>query len=123
MILFFDRNFGRVPEALRVLDLEVIGHDERFSPDTPDEEWLAEAGRQGWVVVTHDRGIPANETELAAVIAGSVACFVLPGGNASLWEKTREVAFAWRKINAILNDETPPYVWHRSPQGWARLYP
>ena len=123
MILFFDRNFGRVPQAIRLLDLEVIGHDERFSADTPDEEWLAEAGRQGWVVITHDRGIGTKEEELAAVIAGRVACFILPGGRAGLWDKVRELAFAWRKMNAILNDETPPYIWHRSPREWARLYP
>ncbi len=124
MILFLDRNLGpRVPQALRLLDLDVIGHDERFPSDTPDEVWLSEAGRQGWVVVTHDRGIAENEKELEAVVAGSVPCFVLPGGSASHWEKAREFAFAWQKINAILNGETPPYVWHRSPRGWVRLYP
>ena len=124
MTLFLDRNFGpRVPQALRVLNIDVVGHDERFRFDTPDEVWLAEAGRQDWVVITHDRGIAENEKELAAVVAGNVPCFVLPGGNASHWEKVREFAFAWRKINAILNDETPPYVWHRSPRGWVRLYP
>ena len=124
MILFFDRNFGpRVPQALRLLDLEVVGHDERFDPDTPDEMWLTEAGRQGWVVITHDRGIGVNQKELSALIAESVPCFVLPGGNAGHWEKTREFSFAWRKITAILNDETPPYVWHRSPRCWVRLHP
>ena len=75
------------------------------------------------MVITHDRGIAENAKELAAVVAGSVPCFVLPGGSASHWEKARGFAFARQKINAILNGDTPPFVRHRSPRGWVRLYP
>ena len=124
MTLFFDRNMGpQLPEALRLLGLDAIGHDERFASTTPDTEWLTEAGLQGWVVMTHDGGITEKDEELAAVIAGNVPCFVLLGGNADPWEKTRELAFAWRKITAILSSEVPPYIWRRSPRGWVRLYP
>lgn len=124
MTFFFDRNMGpQLPEALRLLGLDAVGHDERFGSTTPDTQWLEEAGRQGWAVMTHDAGIAEKDDELAAVIAGRVPCFVLRGGNTDPWGKTRELAFAWQKINAILNDETPPYVWHRSPRGWVRLYP
>jgi hypothetical protein len=37
--------------VLRVAGATVVAHDECFEPDTPDEDWLAEAGRRGWIVL------------------------------------------------------------------------
>lgn len=124
MTWFLDRNYGRrVAASLRLLGLDAIGHDEVFPIDADDAEWLAETGRRGWVVITHDANIAWNGDEALAVERSLGRCFVLPGGNAPSWEKVRELAFAWRKITAILDNETPPYVWRRSARGWDRLYP
>ena len=77
-----------VVEAIRAAGFAVIHHDERFAPDAPDEEWLTEAGRQGWIVVTRDRMIRRRQNELAALRAGKVVAFVVAAVNAS----GREVA-------------------------------
>ena len=56
LTFFTDASIGRriVPTALRAAGLEVVVHDDRFSPGTLDEEWLAEAGRLDWLVLTKD---------------------------------------------------------------------
>ena len=56
-------------------------HDEYFPSDARDEEWLAEVGRRGWVVLTKDTRIRYRTTELAALMRSGVTAFVLTSGN------------------------------------------
>ena len=125
MTLFFDRNVGRkFPQALRLLGLDVVWHDERFGPTTSDEDWLLEAGRNDWVVITHDSNFVNNEAERRAVIDAQVRCLVMSGGSARLWDKARAIATSWGRIGQIIATEHPPYIWRRRPSGrWVRLYP
>jgi hypothetical protein len=62
LTFFVDRSLGRriVPAALRDAGFAVVTHDEMFSDDTSDEEWLAEAGARGWVVLMKDDRIRYN---------------------------------------------------------------
>jgi len=48
VVFFVDASLGRkvIPDALRDAGFEVIAHDDRFEPGTPDAVWFAEAGRQ-----------------------------------------------------------------------------
>ena len=125
MTLFFDRNVGvRLPRALHRLGMDVTWHDEHFAPTTSDEEWLTEAGRRGWIVITHDTKIAVNQSERRAVIDAGVQCFVLDSGSARPWVKALTLGAAWAKITAVLNKEPPPFIWQRRPaRGWIRLYP
>ena len=69
VVFFVDRSLGRkiIPGALRDAGEEVRIHDEHFPQDAKDEVWLAEAGKQGWVVLTKDKNIRYGRTP-------SVAC-------------------------------------------------
>ena len=126
MTIFFDRNVGRrLPEALRLLGLDVAWHDERgFGPKTPDEEWLLQAGANQWTVVTHDARFIHNESEKRALVEARVRCFVLSGGSADRWSKVRALAYSWDRIQEIQATQAPPFIWRRSPNGrWSRVYP
>ena len=83
MTFFVDRSLGQriVPAALRDAGFAIVTHDEMFSHDTTDEEWLAEAGARGWVVLMKDDRIRYNPRERAALEAASVRAFVLTAGN------------------------------------------
>lgn len=122
MTLFFDRNFGPlVPQALHSLGMDVTWHDQHFPPTTRDEDWLAEAGRNGWVVLTHDTQIIERAAERQALVNARVGCFVLDGGSARRWEKVMILGAAWRKIDTVISSEDPPYLWQRRPSGmWVR---
>ncbi len=78
-IFFVDRSLGRkvIPDALRRAGEKVKTHDELFPQDTPDETWLKEAGRQGWIVLTKDTRIRYHANEVAALLRSKVRAFVL----------------------------------------------
>jgi hypothetical protein len=68
LAFFTDRDLGTVfPEILKRAGLAVERHCDPFSPDCPDEDWLAEVGRHEWVALTHDARIRYKPNELAAV--------------------------------------------------------
>ena len=52
-----------VVEALRAAGATVVAHDEVFIQNTPDVDWLAEAGRRAWIVLTKDSAIRRNPLE------------------------------------------------------------
>jgi PIN like domain len=58
LIFFTDRDLGRqFPALLRAAGVRLERHDDHFGPETPDEEWIGEIGRRGWIAVSR----PFNE--------------------------------------------------------------
>ena len=82
---FVDRSLGRacVVDALRDAGEKVLAHDDRFAQDTLDSDWLVEAGRKRWVVLTKDKNVRRNELERIAIVNARVACFMLGRGDAT----------------------------------------
>jgi len=53
VIFFTDRDLGKIfPQILRDAGLTVEKHDDRFDQNTPDEVWLSEVDRRGWVAIS-----------------------------------------------------------------------
>lgn len=73
----------KVADALRRVGARVEVHDDRFSPDARDEDWLREVGLKGWIVFTRDQRIRHRKLELSALLKARVAAFVFTGGNVS----------------------------------------
>lgn len=86
-LLFIDRSLGRrqVPDLLRAAGLrlhtlaEVYGipADETIA----DVDWLARAGREGWVVLMKDERVRYRPAERVALIDHGVRAFCLTSGN------------------------------------------
>lgn len=76
---FIDRSLGGryVAQALRDAGAQVETHDQHFPQNTPDVDWLAEAGRRGWVVLSKDERIRRNRIERDALHAAGVRAFFL----------------------------------------------
>jgi hypothetical protein len=80
LVFFTDRDLGkRFPEILSDAGLTVERHADHFAPDCPDEVWLKEVGRHGWIAVTHDKRIRYKPNELAAVVRHRVRLLVVVG--------------------------------------------
>jgi len=81
--LFLDRSLGRlqVPQLLRAQGLRLTTLTEHYGmpqdEEIDDPTWLAEAGRQGWVVLMKDGHIRYNPPELKAVKDYGLRCFCL----------------------------------------------
>lgn len=81
-VFFVDASLGPgVAARLKAAGLEIVYHDEVFQQQTPDEEWLQAAGRNGWVVLTKDRRIRYKPNERAALEREGVRQFRLVAGN------------------------------------------
>jgi hypothetical protein len=79
-VYFTDRDLGkRFPEILRTAGLSVERHADHFGETTPDETWLAEVGRRGWIALTHDQRIRYKPNERDAVMRHNVALLVIVG--------------------------------------------
>src|SRR5919108_6403802 len=70
-----------VADALRWAGADVRVHDDHFSPNARDEEWLSEVGRLLWVVLTKDTRIRYREIERVALMNARVRAFVLTAKN------------------------------------------
>ncbi|AMR27222.1 hypothetical protein A0257_08995 [Hymenobacter psoromatis] len=77
--LFLDRgaSVNLLMTALRELGVDFIRHDAVFPQATLDTEWLAHAGRAGWLVLTLDQNSSYNNLEKAALLSSGVGSFVL----------------------------------------------
>lgn len=113
MILFFDRNVGnRLPKLLTELGIpvEVKYHQQCFAMDTPDDVWLAEIGRKGWILVGHDSKFQRMPNELAAIIQHQVGCFYLSGSRATLWNKLRMFCIGFEKLVKVAEATEKPFI-------------
>ncbi|WP_377475076.1 MAG: hypothetical protein P2A85_20110 [Microcoleus anatoxicus] len=83
-IFFIDRCLGKkLAESLRNVGATVEIHDDHFSQDINDEDWLRIVGERNWVVLTKDKKIASRPLELLAVAQGDVRLFAFVGGDVS----------------------------------------
>ena len=110
VVFFTDRDLGKdFPRILREAGLTVERHDDHFRPDTPDEEWLAEVGRRGWIAITHDKRIRYKPNELAAVMAHRVSLLVLIG-RPPMAELATSFVATLERILRFTREHRPPYI-------------
>jgi hypothetical protein len=123
VVFFVDASLGRriVPGALREAGFEVVAHDDRFPPGTPDATWLAEAGRQHWVVLTRDKRIRYREVERRALERSGVAAFVLAGKSLTGAEMAAALRAALPRMLRLLRKRSPPFIATVGPKGSVTL--
>ncbi|HTV77831.1 MAG TPA: hypothetical protein VMF03_06210 [Steroidobacteraceae bacterium] len=109
-VFFTDRDLGKkFPEILRAGGLTVERHADHFQHDTPDEVWLREIGRKGWIAVTHDGRIRYKPNESAAVMENSVALLVVVG-RAPYPDLARAFVATTSRILTFIGRHQPPYI-------------
>lgn len=84
-------------EKLRNVGARVEIHDDHFSQNSYDKDWLKIVGERNWVVLTKDKKIATRLLELEAVAEGNVRLFALVDGNVP------GVVMAQAFVNALEN--------------------
>lgn len=74
-----DRSLGRkyVVEALRAAGAQVQALDDHFPQNTADVDWLAEAGKRGWIVLSKDLRMSRDSYERQLMRESDVRAFIL----------------------------------------------
>jgi predicted nuclease of predicted toxin-antitoxin system len=110
--IFVDRDLWsrRLDAALRDAGIPFVAHRDLFAHDTPDDEWIAEVGRRGLVVLTRDQEIRRRPNELASVRAARIHLFALTSGNLSAAETAALCVAAWPAIQPAVRRHVPPAI-------------
>jgi hypothetical protein len=109
-IYFTDRDLGkRFGEILKSGGLTIERHADHFAHDTPDELWLAEIGKRGWIALTHDRRIRYKPNERDAVMLHGVALLVIVG-NAPFAELAHAFVATIPRIERFLETHQAPFI-------------
>ncbi len=109
-VWFTDRDLGKTFGAiLASAGLTVERHADHFEHDAPDEFWLEEIGRRGWVALTHDSRIRYKPTERDAVVQHGVALLVIVG-KAPFHELAHSFVATLPRIERFLDAHDPPFI-------------
>ncbi|MBP0021143.1 MAG: hypothetical protein J7647_26770 [Cyanobacteria bacterium SBLK] len=109
---FVDRSLGKhtVPEILRATGINVEIHDDHFSQQTLDVEWIPEIGEQDWIILTKDARIATNRHERQAVAYAGLKMFAFASQNLS--GEAMAIAFqkALPKMLKFIDESTAPFI-------------
>lgn len=117
---FLDRSLGK--STARLLREEglvvhlIADHYEDDAQNVPDEQWITNGCRRGWVLLTKDKRIRYRTGELAA-LDGHLFCLV--GGNATVAEMAGRLVTAVPAITRAVHRH-PAGFWHISADGSVR---
>lgn len=92
-------------------------HTEHFARGVADDVWLAQAGTNGWVVLTRDKRIRYRQLERLALQAAKVRAFVFTGGNVTAKDTGAILARALDRIRRISNANPGPFIYHIGKSG------
>lgn len=107
---FIDRSLGRhaVANGLRAAGFNVIALHEEFPDETPDEEWLASAGKHGWIVLSADKRIRFRSNEREAFVRNNVRAVFLTSGNLTTVQQVHLITRAApRIVDTFLRTQAP----------------
>jgi predicted nuclease of predicted toxin-antitoxin system len=113
LTFFLDRQLGRYKMAgvLRNAGLNVEIHDDHFSQNAQDPEWLTAAGERNWIVVTRDERIRYRVGEKQAIRRAKVRAFVLAAQGDLRAEMLAEIFLkAMPKIRRTVEQQKPPFI-------------
>jgi hypothetical protein len=97
-------------------------YGERIGQGLADEEWLSEAGRQGWIVLMKDAKVRYRPAQLDAVNTFAVRAFCLANANLRGVEQAERLVANLPSIIRIA-EQPGPYIYGVYATGVRRLWP
>ncbi len=124
LVFFIDRSLGKkqVAEALQKTGATAVIHDEHFSQDTPDVEWLTQVGALNWVVLSKDEKIGYRTLEQVAVAQAGVRLFVLISRNITGIDMAEAFVKALSHIEQFVKDNAAPFMAKVYKSGEVKLW-
>jgi hypothetical protein len=109
---FIDRCLGNklIVETLRGAGLTVEIHDDHFSKNAPDVDWIPEIGQRGWVILTKDAKIGKNLIERLAVADASVRMFTLASQSLSGTDMADIFLNAIPEMKKFIYENPEPFI-------------
>lgn len=96
-------------KLLRDLDVSVEVHKRHYLPAAPDPEWIADATRRGWAIISGDKGIREDGVNRHAVIKARAKVFILSDTESRGAEWAASLVMARLKILRIAEENNGPF--------------
>ncbi len=98
-----------MPARLRTAGWRVERHDDHFAANTPDPEWITQAGKRGWIILTADERIRYNPLEKAAFLGSGTLVFLLANRKSATGAEMADTFIGARTsiLNAIGRQKPP----------------
>jgi hypothetical protein len=121
-LIFIDRSIPKsVATALKAVRSDVLWLEDAFPSDVRDTTWLAEAGRQRWIVVVRDKKVNTRPGERNAIQSHGVGCFILnQGKDSTRWEYVKLLAATLDDMERLDGATERPYIFTVSREGYFR---
>ena len=109
---FIDRCLGKrlIAKTFQSSGIAVEIHDDHFSEDAQDVDWLPEIGKRGWVVLTKDARISKNCLERMAVTSAGISMFILASQNLSGKQMADIFLGAVTKMQKFVRTYPAPFI-------------
>jgi hypothetical protein len=85
--------------------------------------WIAECGKQGWVILSGDKGLERNPINRAAVIAAACKVFIFTDNSSKAEEWAAAVIMARKQIARIIDKNDGPFYVHIGKESYSHLSP
>jgi len=118
-MIFIDRSIPKgVAEALKQVREDVYWLEDKFRHDAKEPEWLEEAGRNGWLVISRDKKIRTRPGERQALIQYKVGCFCLTQKQAlSRWDYLKLLSGTLDEMERLFSETDRPFLYSVSRLG------
>ena len=109
--LLLDRTHqSKVTEKLlRHLDVRVEIHKRHYLPGAPDPEWIADAAKRGWAIISGDKGIEYDGINRHAVAQSGARVFLLTDTESRGAEWAASLVMARHKIQRVATENRGPF--------------
>ncbi len=109
--IFLDRDQGnkRMPQLLQEAGITVQWHSQRFTDTTQDDVWIRDVAKQGWIIVSSDKGLETDPDNRLAVIESKAKVFILEENNARAVHWASALIVSRDRIYEAVNDNEGPF--------------
>jgi hypothetical protein len=124
LVFFIDKCLGLhvVPDALRARGERVELLTDHFAQDAPDQDWLSEVGRRGWIILSKDKILRHNNLEIVELLRSGTHSFILTSGNSTAQENAAALVAALPTMKRMVGKFTPPFVGTVSKLGGVKVH-
>jgi hypothetical protein len=122
---FLDRDLGkRLGYALRQLGVDVELHIERYPGigDIPDEQWIEEVTKAGYLILSHDARIRRRPIERGAFERVGARAFVFATRRPTPFAHMKALMLAWDRIEGIVVAVPAPFMFGVAADGRLNQY-
>lgn len=108
---FVDRDLGkRFAAILGGAGLSVEWHDDHFPQKTPDEVWLREVTRRGWVVLTHDKKMRYTSRIRDEILGSGARVFIIRSARLTASQLAQVVVNSRTRVTRFLARHPAPFI-------------